>query len=112
MNSELLAIEENRMLTELKDTLKEKLGDRMERIVIFGSKARGDYDEESDIDLAIIVRGLTRETKNYILDTIANLEMKYFIPLSALVISKEDFERLKKRERRIALDIENEGIQV
>jgi predicted nucleotidyltransferase len=112
MNSELLAIEENRMLTELKGTLKEKLGDRMERIVIFGSKARGDYDEESDIDLAIIVRGLTRELKNYILDIIAGLEMKYLIPLSALVISKEDFERLKKRERRIALDIENEGIQV
>jgi len=112
MNSELLTFEENMIVTELKDTLKGSLGDRVYRIVLFGSKARGDYDEESDIDLAIIVKGLTREMRNYILETVADLEIKYLIPLSTLVISEEGFEKLKKRERRIALDIENEGILV
>ena len=112
MNSELLTFEENRIVTELKDTLKRSMGDHIYRIVLFGSKARGDHDEDSDIDLAIIVKGLTGKMRNHILETVADLELKYLIPLSTLVMSEEGFEKLKKRERRIALDIENEGILV
>lgn len=95
---------------ELKNTLGEFLGDRMTKLVLYGSRARGDYNENSDIDVAIIIRGLTRELKNQILDKVAEIEFEYLTPLSTLVLSEEDFELLKKRERRIALDIEREGI--
>lgn len=97
-------------LAELKDGLKGLLRDRNVRLFLFGSRARGDYSADSDIDIAIIVGGLTGELKNQILDMIADIELKYLKPVSALVISEEDFEFLKKRERRIALDIEREGI--
>jgi predicted nucleotidyltransferase len=33
---------------------KEVLGDRLEKVILFGSYARGDYDNESDIDIMII----------------------------------------------------------
>jgi len=33
---------------------KEVLGERLEKVVLFGSYARGDYDEESDIDIMIL----------------------------------------------------------
>jgi predicted nucleotidyltransferase len=103
---------EKDILIELKDGIERLLGAGRARLILYGSKARGDYDSKSDIDIAIIVRGLTRELKNRILDAIADLEMKYLMPISALVISEEDFEFLKKRERRIALDIEKEGISL
>jgi len=102
--------EENKILIELKDSLKELLGDHIVKLILYGSKARGDYADESDIDIAIIVQGLTRELKNQILDMVADIEMEYLIPLSTLILSEEDFELLKKRERRIALDIEKDGI--
>jgi predicted nucleotidyltransferase len=101
---------EKRILKELKDLIGEIGGNCIVKIVLYGSRARGDYDRKSDIDVAIIVRGLTRELKNRILDTVAEIELEYLVPISALVISEEDFEFLKKRERRIALDIEREGI--
>ena len=101
---------EKDILIELKDGIERLLGTGRARLILYGSRARGDYDSNSDIDIAIIVRGLTRELKNRILDAIADLEVKYLMPISALVISEEDFEFLKKRERRIALDIEIEGI--
>jgi hypothetical protein len=41
---------------------------------------------------------------------VADIEVKYLTPLSVLVLSEADFELLKKRERRIAFDIEKEGI--
>ena len=90
--------------------MESQLGDRLVKIVVFGSRARGDFDAESDTDIAIIVRELSRELKYQILDTVAEIEMKFIIPLSVIVFSENEFERLKKRERRIALDIEKEGI--
>jgi len=80
------------------------------KMVVFGSRARGDFDAGSDTDIAIIVRELSRELKYQILDTVAEIEMKFIIPLSVIIFSENEFERLKKRERRIALDIEREGI--
>jgi len=90
--------------------MESQLGDRLVKMVVFGSRARGDFDAGSDTDIAIIVRELSRELKYQILDTVAEIEMKFIIPLSVIVFSENEFERLKKRERRIALDIEKEGI--
>lgn len=98
------------ILRELKRSLGSFLGDQLVSMVLFGSMARGDYHDESDIDVAVIVHGLTQELKSQILDEIAELELEHHMALSVLVFSEEEFNRLKKRERRIALDIEREGI--
>lgn len=105
-----LTNEEIEAIGRVKSAITALLGERLIRFVLYGSRARGDFDPESDIDIAIIVEGLTREIKNRILDIVAEIEVEHLTPLSTLVISKEDFEFLKKRERRIALDIEQEGI--
>ena len=34
----------------------EKLGIRVERIILFGSRARGDYREDSDYDILVVVK--------------------------------------------------------
>jgi len=107
-------LEENEKvaLTELKVRVKELLSFKLLAIILYGSKARGDYDINSDIDIAIIVEGLTKELKSQILDIVTAIELEYLTPLSTLILSKEEFELLKSRERRIALDIEREGIEI
>ena len=100
------------ILRELKRSLGSFLGDQLVSMVLFGSMARGDYHDESDLDVAVIVHGLTRKLKGQILDEVAELELKHHMPLSVLVLSEEEFNRLKKRERRIALDIEREGVSL
>ena len=108
--SDSFTSQETMALRELIYVLRDLLGDRLIKFALYGSRARGDYDPESDIDIAIIVSGLTRELKNQILDKVVEIEFKYLSPLSTLILSEEDFNLLKKRERRIALDIEKEGI--
>ena len=98
------------ILRELKRCLESFLGDQLVSTVLFGSTARGDSNDDSDIDVAVIVHGLTRGLKHQILDKVAELELRHHMPLSVLVLSEEEFSHLKKRERRIALDIEGEGI--
>lgn len=99
-------------LRELKESLKAFLGDRLLLLTLFGSVARGDDTDRSDIDVAIVIRGLTRALKHRVLDKVAEIELHHFMPVSALVLSEDEFNRLKKRERRIALDIEKEGISL
>ncbi len=100
------------LLSELKARLTRFLEGTTFRLVLFGSRARGDYDEDSDIDVAIIVEGLSHGLKDGILDLVTDLELEREKPLSPLVLSQHDFEALRARERRIALDIEEEGIAV
>ena len=105
-----LTFEENKALTQLKEALIKILDSRLIIFSLYGSKAKGDYDRESDTDIAIVVRGLSKKEKKQVINLIADIELKYLTPLSPIVLSEEEFEFLKKRERRIALDIEREGM--
>ena len=97
-------------LVALKSVLKTRLGTSLEKLVMFGSRARGDYNEESDIDIAVIVNGLDRNLKKEVIDLVADIELEYLVPLSTLVLSSQAHKVLMQRERRIALDIEREGV--
>lgn len=101
---------EKQLLGELKDLLMRHLGLRLNRFMLFGSKARGDYNLDSDLDVAIIVDGLDRNLKREIFDLVADIELKYLYVISSLVLSTEEFNKLLERERRIALDIIREGV--
>jgi predicted nucleotidyltransferase len=45
------------LLTRLRAGLGELYGDRLVRVVLYGSYARGEAHEESDVDVAVVLRG-------------------------------------------------------
>jgi len=44
------------LLSEVKRRLVAFYGDRLDRVVLFGSRARGDHNAESDYDVAVFLR--------------------------------------------------------
>ena len=48
----------NPILKRFRSALGEMYGNRLERVVLFGSRARGDADDESDYDVAVFLREL------------------------------------------------------
>ena len=44
----------DRLTTELNHKTQEILGNKLQKIILFGSYARGDYTEHSDIDLMVL----------------------------------------------------------
>ncbi|MCX6601865.1 MAG: nucleotidyltransferase domain-containing protein [bacterium] len=52
MNEQLRPI-----LDELKRRLSEHYGERLERVVLYGSQARGEAAEDSDVDVLVVLRG-------------------------------------------------------
>lgn len=106
---------ERGVLAEFARRMREWYGERLERLVVFGSRARGDVTEDSDIDvLAIVKVPLAAETREDSVGWRLLLEAKHavdeYAPVSLIVFAEERFAELKRRERRFALDVEAEGI--
>ncbi|WP_456321727.1 nucleotidyltransferase domain-containing protein [Palaeococcus sp. (in: euryarchaeotes)] len=79
-------------LNEFIERLSSQFSGKVERIVLFGSYARGDHDEESDIDVLIVGElGL-----DDILDLIFEIMLKYGVLINAITENKEEFERLRE----------------
>ena len=48
------------------DQLRKRFGRNLKKIILFGSRARGDHSEESDYDLLLIFERVTPEIKKYL----------------------------------------------
>jgi uncharacterized protein len=47
------------VLKRFRAAISEIYGDRLERVVLYGSRARGDAHPDSDYDIAVFLRGMT-----------------------------------------------------
>lgn len=52
------AVAADPILKRFRAALDEMYGDRIERVVLFGSRARGDANEDSDYDIAVFLKDL------------------------------------------------------
>ena len=48
------------ILTELRQKLEALYGERLDKLVLFGSQARGDAEPDSDIDVLVVLKGEVR----------------------------------------------------
>ena len=81
------------------NSYKKVYGDDIQGIYLYGSYARGDFDEESDIDFAAIVKGNRLDLQNKCRDsvwTVANeLDLEYDVITSPIVIPFDEFSKYK-----------------
>ena len=87
-------------VTRYAEEAKEAFGPKLHRVILYGSCARGDYDDESDIDIMTIL-DVPREKVNDELEKSIDIssrideEFDYDILLSPVVQSKDIFYRYK-----------------
>ena len=65
---------------EVYEKIKKIINNKKYKIVLFGSRARGDYQETSDIDLAV-VDAISREEQYKIMDEIDLLDIAYNVDI-------------------------------
>ena len=73
-------------------------GDDLEAINLYGSYARGDFDEDSDIDFAAIVKEDTLDIskkRNQVWDDTVRMDLELDVITSPMVISSKIFEEYK-----------------
>jgi predicted nucleotidyltransferase len=84
------------ILEELTGGMADILGDTLETVILYGSYARGTQDEESDVDIALILRGKPdRETMDRLQDFLTDMDIKHGKLFSVVDIDEERFVRLQ-----------------
>jgi predicted nucleotidyltransferase len=83
---------QDKKLKSFIDQLRKRFGKNLKRIVLFGSRARGDHSGESDYDLLLIFEKVTPEMKKYV-DEIEN-EMLFSqgVLFSTFLFTPEELE--------------------
>ncbi len=83
----------------------------IQRIILYGSVARGTNTSESDVDIAIILNGYTKNMHEHMTDFIVDLELEYDKVLSVLLI---DYEKFNKWENIMPFykNMKKEGVQL
>jgi uncharacterized protein len=71
------------VLAEFRAALAVLYGDRIERIVLYGSRARGDAEPDSDYDIALFLKGPTDTWQE--IDRIAPIEEALFDSTGAAI---------------------------
>jgi predicted nucleotidyltransferase len=100
---DLNAVEETSSLLKAKFPVAE--------VRLFGSKTRGTDDPESDIDLLVLTsREISWRERNAMTDAIYDIQMKYDVVISLLVISQKEWNSGLVSALPIHDIIESEGI--
>ena len=92
--------------------LKEKLSEVVPSVnlTVFGSRARGDQDEYSDMDVAIEVPFLDRKLKQQINDIAWEVGFENFMVITLLIFTRDEIENSPLRSAQIVKNIYEEGI--
>ena len=106
-----LRVDETRALRELRDWLRERFGERFLEMKLFGSRARGEGDEDSDLDVLVVVSDLLHNEGREIAQQCGDYLTRYDLIVSCFAQSDARWRELHARERRIAAEIDRDGIR-
>lgn len=82
------------ILREFTQQVQRVLGKSLKKVILYGSYARGDYRENSDIDIMVLTT-LTdeeiRQIKTTIYDVAFDFQMEYGVDISVVIKNEEHF---------------------
>ena len=105
-----LSATETAAVREFMAAARAMLGPELKEARLFGSRARGQGHEHSDIDIALIVGAGGRARRHMLYDLAFDVGLGHGVELAPLVLEEQRFQELKEKERLIALEIDGEGI--
>jgi predicted nucleotidyltransferase len=99
---------EREILEGFRTSLQQKL--TVCSLALFGSRARGDAGEDSDMDVLVVVPTRTKEIEDYISDCAWEVAAPRGIVLVPVVFSREEWEEGPERSSLLAQSVRQEGI--
>jgi predicted nucleotidyltransferase len=116
-----MKIADHEVLTRYRDALLARFPNQLQRLILFGSQARGDAAAESDIDVLVVVSwGEERLPGGFyaapfsdprwqaIVDTASDISLEYGVYISPLVVSERRFHEWSPLIKRA----KEEGIEI
>ncbi len=99
------------ILKEFRKEIKKLYGKRLKDTILYGSWARGEATEGSDIDVLIVLEGKVTPGKEIdrMIDIITEINLKYGALISVYPVSEEDFPTVNSP---LLINVRREGVSV
>ncbi len=83
-----------KLLSELKVKLARLYGSRLKGIYLFGSYARGDYNESSDVDVMIVLDDYQSYWQELVYsgEVVSKLSLKYGLSISRVLMKQQQWQ--------------------
>jgi predicted nucleotidyltransferase len=87
----------NPILEDFKKRVRRLYGKKLKNILLYGSWARGDAKEHSDIDLAVLLEGEVNPGREIdrMIEIITDLQLKYNTLISVYPVSENNYRSVK-----------------
>lgn len=111
----MVAASDEKILKRLREALNRLYGDRIERVVLFGSRARGDAGRDSDYDLAVFLKDLGEDdviTRWQELDRLADLRTEILIETDAFLDAKPYPAGAYRARTSLMREIRRDGVDL
>lgn len=97
------------VLDDLKQEVEALYGERLKKIILYGSWARGDATEDSDIDVLIVLEGevVPGEEIDRLIDVITDINLEYGVLVSVYPVSEEGYSTINSP---LLMNVRREGV--
>lgn len=110
LNSDII----EKIKREVPDMIREFMEKDLVKMILYGSCARGDFKDYSDVDIALLMKGSRMDSWVYndkIDEVATKLALKYFAIVNFVLLPYQEFEE-KKGWYGYFKNIEKEGIKL
>jgi uncharacterized protein len=79
------------LLGDAQSGLRDIFGDKLKRMTLYGSYARGDFNDRSDIDIIALIDGDVKQHQHQVVRLNVDLSLLYDVETSIMLEEKENF---------------------
>lgn len=100
-----------KVLREFKAEIEPLYGRKLQHILLYGSWARGEATEDSDLDVVVTLDGpiISGQEIDRMIDIITDVNLKYGVLLSVYPVSESDYNKVNSP---LLMNIRKEGVPV
>ena len=104
-------MQKNALLKEFKAEIMKLYGKRLKQIILYGSWARNEATEGSDIDLLVMLEGPITPGKEIdrMIEVVTEMNLKYQVLISVYPVAESDYLTVNSP---LLLNVRKEGIPV
>ena len=107
-----LTSREKAALSEFVSRLREKYADEVVLVVLFGSKVRGDFDEESDLDVLVVVESDGWRFHREISFIGSRASLEYDVNISPKALTQAHYRNLQELRTPFFESMQAEGVEL
>jgi len=82
------------------------------QVILFGSYARGDYTQNSDMDICVLVPKLTSRREEMAVDAMCAIPDNFPLPYDLVLYTFDEFEEDKQNKNLLGYKIYKDGVML